>query len=337
MNIVYITDDNFAQHTGISLLSLLENNKDVKEISIFIGDNGIEELNINRLKNIAHRYNRDIYFALAQECLERNLDNITKKKVLDYYGTLVGCLQFMMDKLFLTLDEIFYLDSDTIVEGSIYSIQNVSLGDKLIGAVASPGTLLSTSESEYKLAKSRKVYYNTGVMLINLKKWREEKIFDRIVEDFSKNKQYAYGAQSIINNVIKDNEMLTLDLKYNYWGFQYYSIIRKKLYSLGGYFNQKQIVEAIESPVIVHFKGYQRPWYKEFTKSYYAKRYLHYKAMTGEKGWKYSEQKSYYKEIYLHRNAGRKLVKIKYYLGELYRKVYENGIRTFFMILKRYG
>ena len=53
MNIVYSSSDSYAEFCGISLLSLLETNKAVKNIDVFIIDNGISTKNKNRLFQIA--------------------------------------------------------------------------------------------------------------------------------------------------------------------------------------------------------------------------------------------------------------------------------------------
>ena len=45
MNIVYSADDNYARHAGISIMSLLDNNKISDIINIYIIDNGISEEN----------------------------------------------------------------------------------------------------------------------------------------------------------------------------------------------------------------------------------------------------------------------------------------------------
>ena len=60
MNIVYSSDDNYAQHTGVSIISLLENNKHFNEINIYIVDNDIKNENKIKLNNIANRYKRKI-------------------------------------------------------------------------------------------------------------------------------------------------------------------------------------------------------------------------------------------------------------------------------------
>lgn len=50
MNIVYASDDSFAPIMGVSIQSLLENNKDCNKINIFILNDNITVLDKNTLK-----------------------------------------------------------------------------------------------------------------------------------------------------------------------------------------------------------------------------------------------------------------------------------------------
>ena len=45
LNVVYSTDDNYAQHTGVSIISLLDNNRHFLNIEIYIIDNNISSEN----------------------------------------------------------------------------------------------------------------------------------------------------------------------------------------------------------------------------------------------------------------------------------------------------
>ena len=58
LNLVYSTDDGYVQHLAVSMLSLLENNRHIEEIKVYILDNQISEGNKNELKKICDQYKR---------------------------------------------------------------------------------------------------------------------------------------------------------------------------------------------------------------------------------------------------------------------------------------
>lgn len=45
LNVVYSSDDNYAQHVGVSLLSLLQNNQHFNNINIFLIENNLSSYN----------------------------------------------------------------------------------------------------------------------------------------------------------------------------------------------------------------------------------------------------------------------------------------------------
>ena len=62
MNIVYSSDDNYARHIASSMVSLLENNLQEKDITFYILNVGLSKINIENLSNIAETYKREIIF-----------------------------------------------------------------------------------------------------------------------------------------------------------------------------------------------------------------------------------------------------------------------------------
>ena len=60
MNIVYIANEKFAVHLGVSLYSLYERNRHEKELRVFIISTGIGEDSLGKLKSIAKRFGRAV-------------------------------------------------------------------------------------------------------------------------------------------------------------------------------------------------------------------------------------------------------------------------------------
>ena len=63
--VVYSSDNNYVQHTGVSILSLLDNNRHFKDISIYVIDNEISKDNKEKLVEICRSYKRKIIFILC--------------------------------------------------------------------------------------------------------------------------------------------------------------------------------------------------------------------------------------------------------------------------------
>ena len=52
MDIVYSSSDSYCEIAGISMLSLLEHNRNVKELNIYLIDNNISEDNKQKLEGM---------------------------------------------------------------------------------------------------------------------------------------------------------------------------------------------------------------------------------------------------------------------------------------------
>ena len=63
MNIVYASDNNFAEILGISMISLFENNSDCSEIVVYILDDGINEDNKAKLLFVAEKLLYSVIYA----------------------------------------------------------------------------------------------------------------------------------------------------------------------------------------------------------------------------------------------------------------------------------
>ena len=122
MNIVYASNDAYVPFLGISLFSLLENNKQLNKISIFILSDKISEENRKILNRMAFQYKRKIEYIDLKEM----------RDFIPFHFDTFGFHPIVLSRLFLDalLDEdihqVLYLDCDTIVGPS--NLQHLSIG-----------------------------------------------------------------------------------------------------------------------------------------------------------------------------------------------------------------
>lgn len=303
INICYASSNEYAPYTGISLFSCLENNANLID-KVFILSFGILEENKEKLKNIVQSHNCEFIFidaiTIVKPIIERlNLDT--------FHGS---CATF--SRAFITylipdgVDSLLYIDSDTIVDGSIEELCDFEMSnpDKIFAAVIGTNQYI-IHNPELILDSGNKTYYQAGVLLYNLKNWRKYKCSEQI-EEYVRNhvSSYRYAEQTLINNVIDEKYILPLHPKYNYWGHIYRGARLWYQMRLGGFWSDKMIEEAINSPVIIHYKGHVvHPWKKNSISSLYD-RYHYYKKGTP---WKDDLELS----IYYDYDKGRETIELK--------------------------
>lgn len=278
MNIVYASDDNYADILGTSMLSLLENNKESESIDVYILDDGIKADNKKKLLSIAEKYNRKLIFvsipnlhALAGVEIHTN-----ERWSLSTFSRL-----FLEGLLPQEVEQVIYLDCDILVNSSLEEMYNTDLGDYYCGGVAD---CLSDGHKSNIGLSSDDYYINAGVMLISLKNWRKAKLCEKFISFLNKyGGNTPYVDQGVINGIIGKN-IMPLSLKYDVYtaifDFSYNDLIKYRKPSK--YYSEKEVYDAKENPVIIHFTTSflsLRPWIENCNHPYVSE-WLRYKAMS---------------------------------------------------------
>ena len=280
MNVVYSSSDSYSELCGISIISLLENNKDVNSITIFVINNNISELNKQRLISTVSKYNREIIFVDKID-----VETITKTNI--YVGRWnIGTFfrLYLPTILPKDIDRLIYIDCDTIVRHSIADIYNLDLGDCLVAAA-------DDCRSDLYRVEIGSIpggpYVNNGFMLIDLKKWREQNIEKDFTEFISLRKgDLTYMDQAPLNGVLGvRKQIFELEPKFNaqriFFDFSYSQLL--KLRKPEHHLSLEKYNEAINDPVVVHFTPTfltgTRPWQVKDNHKF-RNEYLYYKSIS---------------------------------------------------------
>ncbi len=115
-------------------------------------------------------------------------------------------------------EKCIYLDADVIVNTDLYELYQLELGDSYYGAV--PDILMgmhpnqAIKHSEKCKINNYRGYINTGVLLMNLKKLREDNTMSRF-SNHIQNYENDYPDQDIINRVCQ-GKIVNIDWTYNH-------------------------------------------------------------------------------------------------------------------------
>ncbi len=263
IHVVYSSSDSYAQCTGISILSLLDNNKDIDELCIYVLDTNISQENKKKIEIIGNTYKRLIKFIPAQEQFDQNVKKLKLSYLRGAYNTYA---RVMLNTWFNFLDKILLIDSDTLIIGPIRELWETNLQNNLLAAVPEIAVYSKGSTNEDPdIVNGCNYYYNMGIVLCNLKQWRNENIdayIATMVEQYDKS--FSIADQSILNYALNDR-FVKLHLKYNYYTATHsvsYKTMRKT-FSQKVIFSETEFSEARNEPTVIHFVGhpFERPWY----------------------------------------------------------------------------
>jgi lipopolysaccharide biosynthesis glycosyltransferase len=149
------------------------------------------------------------------------------------------------------LSKVLYLDSDLLVRRSLASLWELELGDHYLAA----STMTTLVKRPDFLAKFGGRYFTSGVMLINLDRWRRDDVSgqcERIL--LERPQDVTYCDQCLLNFACRP--WLEVGIDYNF----YYSVAPKLARRFG--VSRRRFRTIASSPAIIHFVG-AKPWKKE--------------------------------------------------------------------------
>ena len=242
INICLISDENFIQHLAVTMVSILHNTN--RKCHFYVLNSDISQDSKNYLEQLKNRYPFDIEYIDIDKSKFTSFPNCVVPHVSKdaYYRLLIP-------NLVPSLEKVIYLDVDLVLDGDIEKLWEIDIGDNYIGAIPDQvGRRLDPTNYVLKLdlPKDSK-YINSGVLVMNLKKLRQDKMVEKFFEVAEKYKDQLHFV---------DQDILTISCA-------------PKIYYLRHYFNATPLLhyefwnekkEAFENPIIIHWAGGPKPW-----------------------------------------------------------------------------
>ena len=281
MDILYSSSDSYAFLTGISIFSLLENNKSCDRIHIYIMDNHISAENKDKLVEVANNYKRQISFVPMPDMKELTGQEIdTRRWNISTFGRL-----YMASALPETVHKVLNIDCDTIILDSIEPLWNADMSGKVFGG------MLECINDRYRknVGKTSGDYYlNGGIVFLNLDEVRagsyEKKFTDYITKYGS---SLAYLDQDVLNGVVEQSKKMKLPMRYNVLSIYFYAtyeqVLRIRRSGSEEFYSKEEYDLSVQHPGLVHFTTCfldgLRPWIKG-NQHPFLKQFLQYKEMS---------------------------------------------------------
>lgn len=258
LNCAYSFDNGYAQHAGVSILSLLANNQDIDEINIYVIDNSISNANKKRIATIINKYHRHIHY-LDLDQLTADL-NIKTKFNRSAYGRIF--ISNIVDA-----ERIIYIDSDTVINKSLRNLLSVDMTNSLVAGVQD--TVNPYYLYKIGLDNSYKYINDGGVIILNLALWRKMNIVQKSINFIMKfNGNPPHNDQGTINKVCA-GRIKILPASYNVMApmFNFTSKQILSLFEMKVYYSQSELNEAVNNPIVIHYTDefFNRPWFSNCT------------------------------------------------------------------------
>lgn len=252
--LVCAADNNYAMPLAVTVRSALANLKSNRKIALFILDGGISKSNKKKIIKSLELEKIDISWIQIDDIELNNLQLSRHLTTTAYYRLLIT--KFLPPEI----DKAIYLDTDMVVQGNLEDLWNIPLQDNYVLAVQDDVVLYISMSDGLRNYQDLGIdpdekYFNSGLLVINLEKWRSENIGEKVIELIKENREYMKNDQDGLNAILvgkwgeihpRWNQMPRI---YDYSSWQE-SPHTEDIYE-----------ELLHKPYIIHFTNSPKPWY----------------------------------------------------------------------------
>lgn len=275
LHVAYSCNDNYIEQTLISMTSVFENNKG-NDIVIYLIEDHISDDSRKRIASVAKKYGQTLQIETIEDLMGKfYLEG-------DGYHPRTIYAKFFLDKV-CWAERILYLDSDTVVRGSLETLWNTNMQDRYIAGVKMPYS--NKTKADLRI-DSDESYLCDGVILFNLESWRKEELREKCIKFIRENDNRPYMLSEGTINYVCQKHIKVLPPEYNLMS----SMILwktdqiKQLYRIDNYYACDELERAKKNPIIIHYLNelYIRPWYCNSDHPY-KNEYIKYRNIVGIK------------------------------------------------------
>jgi lipopolysaccharide biosynthesis glycosyltransferase len=254
--IVFITDNNYVIPTGVAITSLILNKKPktLYKIFVIVTEEVTKENKKKLIKCGKHK--------VTVELIEFDASTLKRFSVHGYYVLPTALLKFNIPNLLPQYEKIIYLDGDIIVKGDLTEFFTNDVSDVYLGAVSDYAAVVTMQiYDRLKLTN----YFNSGVLLINSARMREENFEELLYKIKEQNPDYLCMDQDVLNTAANE-KVLFLPVKYNVMLHNFLYPACEGIDGINKYYNTSYISfgSLLNDAIIVHLTNEVKSWkYKD--------------------------------------------------------------------------
>ena len=288
LNIVVASDNHYLILLAALIKSIEDNIRKGQAIHIYVIEDNVSEASKKKLQRSVNENITTLFWQKMEEVIPKGMELPLDRST---YPLNIYMRLFIPYFIPLEIEYVLYLDVDMIVQADVTTIFENDLSDKVIAAVLDPRIITFDNSwggvfnYEALGLPGNTRYFNTGLLLMNLKKWREQNVTEKIIQCIDNNKKFANYPDQYGLNVVLANQWLELSPLWNHFS----------------------TIDTNEMPYLIHFVE-RKPIYQSYNYSEEFKNtFYHYLNQTEWKNFKpIGESTRYIKKI---KNIFNKFIK----------------------------
>ncbi|GAA3980658.1 glycosyltransferase family 8 protein [Pedobacter ginsengiterrae] len=223
ISIVVASDNHYAILIGALVKSIELNHSTEEHIDFYIIDDGISSLNKRKIEESVNPDKLTVKWFEKKTIIPDGVSIPVDKSAfpLTTYLRLFAPYALPAD-----VERMIYLDVDTVVLKDISILWNTELNGNTIGAVIDVGKTVDCAwggipnYKDFGLTADTK-YFNAGIMLIDVIKWREQDISTKVIDTLRTYAEHVVLVDQYGLNVVFANKWEELNPKWNWFATFY--------------------------------------------------------------------------------------------------------------------
>lgn len=244
--VFYTITDNYTPYAGVSIQSLINHADPKRDYTIHVLVQEISDEHKKALEDLSTENVHVKIFHIDDELL-KPITNTKENYLRGQFFTMAIFYRLFIPELFPQYEKAIYLDADTIINADIAQMYEIDLGDNMFGSAPDLSIRYMPLLQEY-ITKCQGIfppekYINNGVILFNLKAFREKKFIDHFL--------YLLGKYQF-DNIDPDQAYMN-------------EICEDHIYHLNAEWDAmpNESIPPIADPKIIHYNLFFKPWHFE--------------------------------------------------------------------------
>lgn len=252
--LVCAADDNYSMPLAATTRSVVANMRNPQNLSLYIIDGGVLGANKKRITENLKSKQVKVTWIKAPTSQFKNMQISSTITIAAYYRLLIP--EFLPTET----EKAIYIDSDVIVRSDIEALWKQDVGDNYLLAAQDMGAPLVSSGrglinyQELGIPADYK-YFNSGVLVFNLKKWRQNNTSSEVIKYLNDYKQQVRWHDQDGLNAILAGKWGELDARWNQMPY----LFRFRSWQESP-FSEEEYNNLLNHPYIIHYSTREKPW-----------------------------------------------------------------------------
>lgn len=248
INITLACDNNYANLAIVAMTSVMIHNNE--PIKFYLLSNNLDYKYISKMNKICSEYNSQLEIIDCKEMIEK-LKSIGLNSQGRYNSFSAYLRLFAIDWIQDDIDKLLYIDCDVTCEGSLNGLFSTDMNGHVVAAVLD---MLPSLHRPYIGFKEEDKYFNSGVLMFDVKQWKEKKCSKKVMDLLnSSGSVFPCHDQDLINVVFK-NEILVLPPEYMvvYPTYEWGEKIIRNYLGVKCHYSDIELQAALNKPILIH-------------------------------------------------------------------------------------